>query len=243
MAERRSTTKKVEDERRFRFRVRFERPEGTGDWDVSALENWLTERVGRPGYGLHDDDQWGKKWEGFAIHLDDHRIISDLVAYIDGMKIQRVRIETYTATVGANFADAVIAGIRDLKGMIAEKINQHHGQDVCCRETLKIKHGVYTGGIEDRLLKRIGTMTRLEERLVAARSSKEAEQQFTVTLDEYEHVALYEAAHTLWEPTKIGDALKDAPEAVRVLMDSLTMNIDYLVHEEWAEDEARHLGR
>lgn len=91
---RRSTPLKAVDERKYRVRLRFERPPGVGEWDTCALEGWLNERLGRRRWGLHGDSWEGHSFESFALHFDDHTVIPDLLVYIDSMSIQRVRIET-----------------------------------------------------------------------------------------------------------------------------------------------------
>jgi len=70
--------KKV-DERRFRFRARFESPSGAGRWRMEDnIFKWLDQRVGKDNYALHSDGWEGHSRDCYALYFDDHTIIDDL---------------------------------------------------------------------------------------------------------------------------------------------------------------------
>ena len=81
MAERRSPPASKTDDRRFRFRVKFRRPD-TGIFPARGLHDWLTERVGLKGYAIHPVD-WNQIGETLAVYFDDPLLFLDLVAYLD----------------------------------------------------------------------------------------------------------------------------------------------------------------
>ncbi len=115
--------KKLADERRFRFRVRFVRPPGDGIWDQEPLRRWLDQRLGRDGWGLYPDTWDGHGAETYALHLDDHTAIPDLLNLWEGQQLKLYAKPLFRVCLGPNVIAAIRSAIRDLQGVIVDDLN------------------------------------------------------------------------------------------------------------------------
>ena len=78
---RRSEPSKVVDDRRFRFRVKFRRPD-IGIWaEMDELEDFLRQGVGPKGYAIHPI-VW-QIGDCYAVHFDDRSIFGELMGILD----------------------------------------------------------------------------------------------------------------------------------------------------------------
>jgi len=111
------------DERRFRFRARFERPE-EGVWKLEdGLTHWLDKKLGRDNYALHGDDWEGHGWNSYALHFDDHTIIPELLDRLESLRAEVRRVPSYVVSITREQARAVRSAIVALQACLVDKLN------------------------------------------------------------------------------------------------------------------------
>ena len=111
------------DERRFRFRVRLKRPPGSGLWGTEELVDWLNQRLGRDAWAKYPDIWEGHGTDTYAIHLNDHRVIPELIELLERQQLIPYAKPMFQATLGPNVVAAIRGAIHALQGQIVEDLN------------------------------------------------------------------------------------------------------------------------
>ena len=123
--------KQKNDEQRFRFRVRFERPPGAGGWDLErTLFAWLDQRIGKGNYAFYPDYWVGhglgytEHNETYALHFDDHTIIPDLLMHYDGIYLEVTKPVQFRAVVQREQLRRLRASISQLQRYLVDYLNK-----------------------------------------------------------------------------------------------------------------------
>jgi hypothetical protein len=120
MASRRSIPARKLDERKYRFRVRFERLPGGGFFRGDAFALWLDERLGSKNYAFHPDTWEGHGIETYALHFDDHRIIPELLKFHATLEVINSTKARFVATVNRDQVEALGIAIPALQARLID---------------------------------------------------------------------------------------------------------------------------
>ena len=117
-----------EAECKYRFRIRFTRPPGNGVWHSENVGTWLNEKVGRDGWVMYPDRWDGHGMYTYAVHLDDHTIIPELLAFWQQQELLPCYNPIFRASLGPNVRGAIRSAIRELQQAMVDDINKHEQQ-------------------------------------------------------------------------------------------------------------------
>ena len=135
-----------EDEARYRFRIRFTRPPGNGIWHGEKVSNWLNERLGRDGWRKYPEYWAGHGQYTYAIHLDDHTVIPDLLAFWQTQELTPSYNPVFQASLGPNMIGVVRNAVRQLQQHMVDEINKEQQQVTWTLGTCTILPNVWKGG-------------------------------------------------------------------------------------------------
>ncbi len=215
MASRANWPQRRIDERRFRFRVRFTYPEGNGWRRTEDLRAWLDKRLGAGNWRQFPDTWDGHGLDAYAIHLDDHTVIPDLVDLLDHQQLVPYRRPVFRAELGSNMVAAIRSAIHTLQNQIVADLNSKGTTVSWGMGTCQFVPGAWQGAWDCLRVKRIGLMGEVDTALSAVPASGEP---LAITLNDGQRGAVE------WGVTVLQD-LRPAPtdtiERLRLLLDAL----------------------
>lgn len=207
--------KRYADERRFRFRVRITRPPGDGIWDQGPIRRWLNERLGRDGWGLYPDTWDGHGRDTYALHLDDHSAIGDLLALWEGQQLKLYAKPLFQACLGSNVIAAIRSALYDLQGRIVDDLNARRPTVSWTMGTCDFLPDAYQGNFDVLRVRRIKLLGEIDSTLSTVPPAGEP---LTVVLEDEQRGAVELGLAALQD-------LRPAPietiECLRLLLDAL----------------------
>ena len=217
MIKRANLSKAALSKNRFRFRVRFERPPGGGVWDLErSLLSWLDRRLGKDNYAFQEDRWDGYGLHAYALHLDDHTAIPDLLAHYDGIRTEIRRRPQFRASIDRQTARAARLAIAALQTRIVERLNADCVRVIWSMGRAEMLPGEASTVGDHLMLSRIRSLSEIDALLSALPSDGEP---LEVVLED-DHRGVLEVGLTMLGDVRPPVSVEEiAP--IRALVDSL----------------------
>lgn len=207
------------DDRRFRYRARFEKPPGQGNWNQrETVLAWLDARVGKGRYAWHEDSWEGHGVDAFALHVDDYAAIAEFQHHYAGIYLKVTEPPKFAGHFTRGELSAIRAAIAAMQQHLVERLDTPIKRVVWTMGRAAIPRNVPTGRGDHLGLDRINDLTPIDTALSVVPAGDETAH---VKIEDRNRGSL-EVGFAMWRDARPAPAA-DAVAAIRLLLDRLTL--------------------